>query len=232
MSDEPNGWERIAALAELGVMSASLLHELRASLFAAKGTLELAVARDQPLPADAARDVLGHLRDLDDLLSSWGGMGRVDEDSSRFDLNLPLERAIGLVEPRRRQVGASLEPALHPGPLWVHGRPNALRQVVVNVLHNALDAVENTGRRKVVSVATRIDGERIRLDVCDSGPGIPVEMRARLFEPFATSKEPGRGTGLGLYISRRLVEQAGGQLLLDDGEDGGTLVSVELPLAA
>jgi two-component system NtrC family sensor kinase len=104
-------------------------------------------------------------------------------------------------------------------------------QVLLNLLLNAADAVPREGGR-VTLRAARAPGSRVRLTVEDNGEGIAAEIRDRLFEPFATTKEPGKGTGLGLAVCRGLVESAGGTLAAEDGDEGGARFVIELPAEA
>ena len=92
-----------------------------------------------------------------------------------------------------------------------------LRQVILNLVSNALDVTPPGG---TVAVRARSEDSGVRLAVADSGPGIPVEERERVFEPFATSREDRPG-GLGLSITRRLVTEAGGRIEITDAEAGG-----------
>ncbi len=111
-----------------------------------------------------------------------------------------------------------------------------LTQVLVNLALNAQDAilqsaaVPDEARGTLWFRASR-EGERCVLRIEDDGPGVDAAVRARLFEPFVTTKEPGRGTGLGLAVCRSLVEAAGGTLRLDAREGSGAQFRLELPLA-
>lgn len=109
--------------------------------------------------------------------------------------------------------------------LTVHG--SELNQVWTNLLDNAIDALGETG---AIAIRTTLDGPCVRVDVADDGPGIPDELRARVLEPFFTTKDAGRGTGLGLDTARRIVEERHtGTLSFDTGPQGTTF-HVWLPL--
>ena len=114
--------------------------------------------------------------------------------------------------------------------LSVAADPDRLVQVLVNLLQNAYDAVSEQGAQVAIR-ACRQDGV-VSLIIEDDGPGIDPAMRARLFEPFATTKPPGQGTGLGLYTSYMLVHAMAGSLVLEERDGGGTRATVRLPAAA
>lgn len=114
--------------------------------------------------------------------------------------------------------------------LGVAADRDRLVQVLVNLMQNAYDAVRDEAGARVRIRAEREDG-RVRLVVEDDGPGLPPEIRARLFEPFATTKPPGKGTGLGLYTSYMLVAAMDGEIEIAEAESGGTRASVLLPAA-
>jgi len=222
-------WRRLAQLAEFGVLSASLLHELRQPLFAVKATAQLAHHRGEALEGEGLQQLLAHVREIEELLDHYAGFNRQEAAPLPFDLGEEARRGVAMMTHRARQLRVSLDMALHPRPLVVRGRPGAIRQVVVNLLHNGIDAAEGRPEARVLLTTLLLGGEAV-IEVRDNGAGISEDMRARLFEPFATSKPSGRGTGLGLHIAHQLVVEAGGALVLDDATGGGTLVRVSLPL--
>lgn len=106
-------------------------------------------------------------------------------------------------------------------------RSGDLVQVFCNLVKNAIHVMPEGGLLRVTSST---DGENIFVRFADSGPGISEEIREKVFEPFFTTKRPGEGTGLGLAISRDIVEKYGGSITIEDGQEGGTVFVVRIPL--
>ena len=105
--------------------------------------------------------------------------------------------------------------------------PGELNQVWTNLIDNAIDAMGGQG---TLTVRTRAEGERLAVEIGDTGPGVPAEIRSRVFEPFFTTKDVGKGTGLGLDIAWRIVVgRHGGEISLES-EPGDTRFIVVLPL--
>ena len=102
-------------------------------------------------------------------------------------------------------------------------------QVFVNLLKNALDAAEARGSRGRVKIVVRRDAKTVEIRVRDNGEGIKPDSLRRVFEPFYTTKDVGKGTGLGLPISARIVERSGGTLRIESAPGSGTIVTVSLP---
>jgi signal transduction histidine kinase len=145
--------------------------------------------------------------------------------------------AADVVEGLRATVGLlsrSLPPTVHidtdihtlPA---IRCQPGQLNQVWMNLLRNALDAIGNAG---TVRVCARLSDDHIQVAVADSGAGVAPEFRPRLFEPFATTKGPGNGTGLGLATSYQIVESHHGRMYLDESHTPGARFVVELPVPA
>ena len=104
-----------------------------------------------------------------------------------------------------------------------------LNQVWTNLIDNAIDAMDGRGTLTIRAEADRRD-EGVRVSICDTGPGIPDEFRPHLFEPFATTKPPGKGTGLGLHITHTVVARHGGRIDVESSA-GGTCFFVSLPVS-
>ena len=115
----------------------------------------------------------------------------------------------------------------------VHCSPTKIGQVILNILLNALQAMTSGGQspaEPTLSIRVRPDGDRMRIDLEDNGPGMDADVRKRIFDPFFTTKDPGKGTGLGMFVSYNIItEMHGGQLLVDSTPGGGTTFSILLP---
>ena len=108
--------------------------------------------------------------------------------------------------------------------------PKALLvQVLANLVRNAFDAQAEAGKTETVRVVTRLQGERAAFEIFDSGPGIPADASSRVGEPFFTTKAPGRGLGLGVFLARAFAEKMGGELVLAARPGGGTVARLIVP---
>jgi signal transduction histidine kinase len=221
-------------LALLGRMMAQVAHEVGTPLHSVAGHLEL-LRRDLPahvVSAEAARrlaivdtqvarviEIIAELLDV---------TRRVPAERRVVDVNRLLADTSDLLRPAFDTAGLTLEIALAPGRPLVNGHAGQLQQVVLNLLTNALDATPRGGR---VSVVTRVAAREVVTDVSDTGPGIPLAERKEIFEAFFSTKQPGRGTGLGLFISSQIVREHGGRIDLESEHGVGSTFSVALPAA-
>jgi len=222
---------RIAELAELGVITASLLHELRNALFVVKGRLQLAHDEGGTVDPAEVEGLLATVVHMDELVEHYAGLGRTDDSWTEVDLREAVERAVSMLEPRARQLEARIDLDLPDGPVYVSGRAVAMRQIALNLVRNALDAIDGEARRDVTLRLSVADPDTVLLIVEDTGHGIPDDVRANLGRRFFSRKKP-HGTGLGLYIARTLVSEVKGTLEADRRPAGGTVLTVRLPHAA
>lgn len=178
--------------------------------------------------ASAGRHLLGLISELLDIARIEAG--RLDLASEPVDLPTVLGEAVALVQPNADARGVSI--AIHADAGTVEADPQRLRQVLVNLLSNAIKFNREQGRVEVVAHAT--DGQ-VRIEVRDEGPGVPPERRARLFVPFerlGAERSAVEGTGLGLAVSKHLVEAMGGEVGFDDAPGGGACVWLALPVSS
>jgi signal transduction histidine kinase len=146
------------------------------------------------------------------------------------DLGRLVRETVELVGPSMAAGGVALHMTTEPGLPPVRGYATQLEQVILNLLTNAMDATPHGGR---VEIATCAPGDRdhVAMEVRDTGRGIPAALRKRIFEPFFSTKEAGRGTGLGLFISAQIVREHGGTIDVASDEEGGSVFRVVFPVA-
>lgn len=231
---------RSERLASVGRLAAGLSHEIGNPISAILGFQDL--LRMGGLSPEEERDFLERmkketerihkvLRDLLDFARPAGKPREQVEEERPSSVADAVSDAVALVRPQKDWKGIALAcdvaPDVPPAAIG-HER---LVQVLLNLLLNAGDVVAREGGRVRVRAA-RAERGRLRIEVEDDGPGIAAEIEAVLFEPFATTKDVGKGTGLGLAVCRGLVEAAGGTIAAERGEDlGGARFVVELPAA-
>jgi two-component system sensor histidine kinase HydH len=211
-------------LASLGEMSAVLAHELRNPLTALKGHAQLlaeSLAADPKAQQKAERVVKEAVRieDLSRGLLEFVRTGAVDRRPC--DPAEPLRAAAAEVDADRVSLDLSNAP-----PRWSLDRER-IQQVLVNLLANAIQAAPPD---TAVEASLRVEAGRLIYSVRDRGPGVAPDVAARIFEPFFTTRT--RGTGLGLAVAKRIVDQHGGTLTLERPQDGGARFVVRLPEVA
>ena len=146
------------------------------------------------------------------------------------DVNETLCQAFSILQPELRARAVHLEMDLADNLPVLMANPDQLQSVWLNLIVNAMDAIQNG--RGVIRVSTRRDRERVEIGVEDNGSGIPAERLAQIFEPFYSTKDPGRGTGLGLSICYRVVKEHGGEIRVESQPGSGTSFAVILPITS
>lgn len=220
-------------LSALGTMSASISHELNQPLAAIRSYAENAGVLLDHGRTDDAR---GNLRLISELTERMASIIAHLRAFARRDRHAPesialqpaLEDALALLAKRRRALDVELIRDIPDATLWVQAGETRLRQVLGNLLANALDALAEKAppRRIWLSVEQNADG--IALQLRDNGPGFSTEALQRAREPFFTTKTSAQGLGLGLAICDSLMRAIGGELLLGNHPDGGALLTLRL----
>ena len=227
-----SGLERRAHLAAMGEGVASVSHAIKnilQGLQGGAGAVSLALERDDVALAKEAWPIMARNLDrISDLALNMLAFSRPRPAHRRLhSLAAVVNEVLLLLEEpfrhRRVELHATLPGDLPPLPLDAA----AMHQALLNLLLNALQAVEpRTGR---VDIRAGLAANEAWVDVIDNGPGVPAQQRADIFEPFASTRGQ-RGTGLGLAVTRRIAQQHGGALRVDDADTGGARFRFSLSL--
>ena len=219
-------------LAALGQMSAALSHEFNQPLGAARNYAENAQTLIDRGRVDEARGnidrivtLIARMADLSKHLRNFARKpGRQLVDVS---LTEAVDAALEILGWRIKAQDITLTCSLSD--LTVRAGPVRLQQVLVNILSNAIDAVEGRETRRIDLLA-RIEADAVVLTITDSGPGVPPQVQDRVFDPFFSTKGVGKGLGLGLSISYNIVHDFGGTLAVGDAPGGGACFTLTLPV--
>jgi PAS domain S-box-containing protein len=226
---------RAERLATLGELAAGVVHELNNPLTSITVYAEYLVRKYEAQGADtsdveklrrigaSAQRILRFSRDLVQYARPSG------KEHESVDLAGVVRQAVSICEHLVERGGIALSIDVDPELPVVQAVGGQLEQVLINLITNAVHAVENGGR--VVVRAQPVEDGRIALEVGDSGPGVPDDHKERIFEPFFTTKADGKGTGLGLPIVRNIVEQHRGQISVGRSDLGGALFRVVIPVS-
>ncbi|WP_332766430.1 ATP-binding protein [Pseudomonas koreensis] len=227
------GLVQSAKLAALGQMSAALAHEINQPLTAQR--MQLATLR-LLLEHGRVDDAYKALKPVDDMLTRMAALtGHLKTFArkspsglrERLDLATVVDQSLQLLDARLRDEQVSL--VLHlTRPAWVRGDAIRLEQVLINLLRNALDAMQGKACKRL-EIRLDADEQLWRLSVSDNGGGIAEEHLGQVFDPFFTTKPVGDGLGLGLAVSFAIVHESGGRLSAENG-DHGAVFSLTLPI--
>lgn len=222
-----------AKLAALGRMSAAIVHEVSQPLSAMENTLatagllaERGETQAVPEKVRAARELVRRIQRTVKLLRSFARNEPVAPEPVEIGRSVAVAMELAAHRAAAEGVAISFDPP--PQALFVRANATRLEQVVLNLVINALDAV--SGREQPhVSLACEQAGGEIRILVRDNGPGIPEHLRERIAEPFFSTKLTGEGLGLGLSISRAIVDEFDGRIFFERNDEGGCTFTVALP---
>jgi two-component system C4-dicarboxylate transport sensor histidine kinase DctB len=223
--------EQHSKLAALGEMSAAISHELNQPLAAMKTYLagaSLLLKRNRP------NETVTALMRIDDLIQRMGGITKQLKSFSRkntesfvpLNFNDAFLSAMAIMEPQLKQTKVKIETSIVNEPIIIMGDQQRLEQVIINLLRNAIDAVTNVEQPEI-KISLYKDKSAI-LSIGDNGIGI--SNLETLFEPFQTTKDPGKGLGLGLAISSNIISELGGMLQGKNLSPKGAEFQIVLPL--
>lgn len=218
-------------MAELGQISAGVVHELNAPLSVIISASQM-IMREEGVP-EAVQEMIARInaeaQRLSQLTKGLLNFSSHDETISEVDLNLTVEFILNFLNFEAARRGVSVLKQLDHTLPTIRLDANLLKQILLNIIMNALQAMEDGGGKLLVETAAAEAGA-IRFIITDNGPGIPANVIDRIFDRYFTTKKPGEGTGLGLFVTKNLVEAMGGGIMVTSRSGGGTKFTVTLPL--
>ena len=226
-----------AKLATLGELTAGVAHELNnplnnIGLFVGNAIdfIELGVADiNSEVVQQELHSAMQQVRKATEIISHLRTFGRAAPVSRELvDIEQVVHSAISLMQEqlRLRQIAVHLQ--FPPEEVIIMGNAIRLEQVFINLLTNARDALANAARKEIRITCT-VNADMVNIRFCDSGLGIPVELKQRVFDPFFTTKEVGAGMGLGLSITYGIIKDLQGTITIEDDCGEGTCFFIQLP---
>jgi len=220
-------------LAALGTLTAGLAHELNNPLGIISSRVELMLveAAEHGLSRTVIEDLQVVHRNLQRVARLAQALRAFGRQSGRehvpVDLNKVVEESVLLVQKTLAAENIRMDATLAPGTLMVAADPNALQQVMLNLITNAREAMSQGGVIRLATAPVTGAPAHVRITVADDGPGIPAEHLPRIFDPFYTTKP--QGTGLGLSVTYGIVEEHRGRITVDSAPGRGTTFVITLP---
>ncbi len=219
-------------LAGIGTLAAGIAHEISSPLFGIMGLAEaIGDEQDLALSQSYARDIVEYCRSVRDIVVELSSYSRSanNEYLTTVELSRVVQDAMRLVERSSDVRSVRFEQDIEPN-LLLNARTNEVQQVFVNLVRNAAEAAGERGEGGVVRVAAGRAGTQVWATVSDNGVGIEAAKQKLIFDPFYTTKPPGKGTGLGLNIVYRIVTKYRGTITVDSEPGRGATFELRFPI--
>ncbi len=221
-------------LANMGQVIASITHQFSSPISVISGQIELLIKELNDKGIDINKDRIEKIKlsinKLDESVRKLMVSVRLTKPEFRnININDIVNLVASLWEYELKIIGIELVKKLDENLPEIHGIPDAIEQLLVNLISNARDAMGNT--KGSILISTRIfDKDNIELEITDQGVGIPDEYLSKIFTPFFTTKPAGKGTGLGMIIVMNAVEEHGGRIMVKSELNKGTTFTIILPI--
>jgi len=216
-------------LASLGVLSAGIGHELNNPLVGVIGLAEAIQDEENSSQIkEYAQHIVQHGRRMASIIKDFTGQAtsQVKGSSTQVNINEQLAHALNAVKEAYDTSSLDIQTEYQDLPV-VMGNPHELRQALVNIITNAVQAMGGQG---ILKISTTARDHEIQISIQDNGQGIPRNLLPKIFDPFFTTKQQGEGAGLGLTIARRIIQKYAGRFLVNSKEGEGTTCQITLPL--
>ena len=222
---------RAGRLAALGQAAANMAHQIGTPLNLISTYVQLLIQSTPP-----GADSLGRLRAIQDQVAKVTAVIRAALDSSRapaipherVDLGNMVRRVCQMAGPMLEDAGVQIDVRTPDHAVELVGDPVQFELALLNLITNSIDAMGSGGR---LTVRLEPVNDRLRLEIEDTGSGIPPELLAHIFDPWVTTKPLGKGSGLGLSIARQVIARHGGTIRADNRPGQGAMFTIDLPAA-
>ena len=220
-------------LAAVGTLAATVVHEVNNPLASISMLAEM--LKTTPLNASQREDVDGIIKESRRTAAVVRDLLRVSHPREARDEAISLSRvanqALAVLRPLLRDQRVSIQTELPEGLPTIRGFASRLEQIVLNLVINAVQAMEGRSEPRVVRITTGGDLTQVWLCVEDTGPGFAPGVADRVFDRFFTTKPVGKGTGLGLWIAREIITEHGGTVTAENRAEGGARFRLRFPIA-
>ncbi|MGM0610569.1 MAG: PAS domain-containing sensor histidine kinase [Thermodesulfobacteriota bacterium] len=239
--DYDENFVRVDRLAEIGRMSAAVVHELKNPLSVisqAAGWGETVLRDAAGLDQNDRNELSNVLREVERQTSrSWSIIQQILDlvreskpEHKKFSLRELVENTLEYLSSEIKTPAIKINPCFPAGELIVRSDYTLLQQVLMNLLSNAVHAIRETNKKDGrIDIIIENLPTKFRIGIIDNGPGIPGHMQDRIFDLFFTTKTKGKGTGLGLSVSKRLIKRLGGSIQFKSTPEKGTAFSLLIP---
>ncbi|MCC7517787.1 MAG: response regulator [Verrucomicrobiae bacterium] len=225
---------QVEKLSALGQLISGVAHELNNPLAVISGYAQLLSMRptaDEKIRGDLAK-IQRESERASKIVQNFLTFARKHPmEKSNVNLNELVDVTLELLDYDLRASGVKLVRELQTPLPPVFGDPNQLEQVLLNLINNAMHAMEGSPREKFIRIKTEASGALVRLIVLDHGHGIPPAILEKVFDPFFTTKETGAGTGLGLSISHGIIKEHSGNITAANHDEDGAVFTLEFPVS-
>lgn len=216
--------QQVEKLSVIGQLAAGFAHEIRNPLTSIKGLFQLLQENEDN---QYFQVIMDELKQIEDVVNNWLILAKT-QNSKIQNINLQklIENTIAILNPEAILHNIKIVPEIELSEPYIEGDPNRLKQVFVNLILNAIEAMTEGGKIFIKAKPSNTD-ERIIIEIVDQGIGIPEDRILKLGEPFYSTKE--KGTGLGLTICNRILNNHKGTMYISSKVNEGTTVTINLP---
>ena len=227
-------------LAALGKMSAGIAHEINnplAVILQKTGWMEDLLAEEEFQKSENIEEFKTSIKKIEEHVerarkvvhNMLGYVRKMEPRLEDVDVNMTINQTIDILENYARINNIDIETDLSKELPLTAGDQAKLQQVFLNLISNAIDVIGKDGS---IEIKSRQINSSIDVSIRDNGPGIPEDKLKKVFDPFYTSKEQGKGTGLGLWVSHNIIEMMGGTITVESEVGKGTVFTIQIPIVA